>query len=462
MKRASLAVRITALCLGVAAIAVLVAAGVAARLVNNAAREVSRQSLGDQADVVAGQIADSGLGSRAGLRKVTQVLRGQGVDVVLLRGNGELNSTSTDAVRAARQAGLPSVTGDESGFKAVEVNGRTLLVELRGTGAKTGVALVREAETAKATERTLFRNVLFSLAIGLAIAAVAGLLLARVLSRSLRRTAAVAGEMSRGRRDLRAPVEGPREVAEVAGAVNTLATALQYSESRQREFLLSVSHELRTPLTAVRGFAESLADGVVTGDDVPATGRTIEQEANRLDRLVSDLLDLARLGADDFRLDITEVDLTALLADSARVWQARAENAGLRFGVSTVDFPVPVATDPRRLRQVLDGLAENAVRVSPAGAPLVLSLAPTQNGAVLQVRDGGPGLSEQDYEVAFQRGALHERYRASRPGGTGIGLALVHGLVTRLGGTITAGPAPEGGACFTITLTRQIPATAGP
>ena len=129
--------------------------------------------------------------------------------------------------------------------------------------------------------------------------------------------------------------------------------------------------------------------------------------------------------------------------------------------MSTVDFPVVVATDPRRLRQVLDGLAENAVRVSPAGAPLVLSLAPTQAGAVLQVRDGGPGLSEQDYEVAFQRGALHERYRASRPGGTGIGLVLVHGLVTRLGGAITAGPAPEGGACFTISLPRQGLAAAG-
>ncbi|HET6705440.1 HAMP domain-containing sensor histidine kinase [Amycolatopsis sp.] len=432
--------------------AVLVAAGVAARLVNNAAREVSRQSLADQADVVAGQIADTGPGSRTGLRKVTEVLRGQGVDTVLLRGNGELLGASTDAVRAARQAGLPSVTGDESAFKAVQVNGRTLLVELRGTGTKTGVALVREVETAKGTERTLFRNVLFSLAIGLGIAAVAGLLLARVLSRSLRRTAGVAGEMSRGRRDLRAPVEGPREVAEVATAVTTLAPALQYSESRQREFLLSVSHELRTPLTAVTGFAEAIADGVASGDDAVRAGRTIQREAARLSRLVEDLLELARLGADEFRLDMAVLDLAALVRDCAEVWQLRCAREDVALSASVSSSPVPVLADARRLRQVVDGLAENALRVTPAGAPMVFSLTVSGASASLSVRDGGPGLAPEDYPVAFERGVLNARYRDRRPVGSGIGLALVHGLVTRMGGTLTAGPAPEGGAAFTLTF----------
>jgi signal transduction histidine kinase len=108
-----------------------------------------------------------------------------------------------------------------------------------------------------------------------------------------------------------------------------------------------------------------------------------------------------------------------------------------------------VRTDPRRLRQVLDGLAENALRITPPGSPLVL--AALDEGA-LQVRDGGPGLSDEDYAVLFERGALHDRYRGRRPTGTGgIGLALAHGLVTRMGGTISAGPAPEGGVAFTVT-----------
>ena len=263
--------------------------------------------------------------------------------------------------------------------------------------------------------------------------------------------------MSHGRRDLRVPPEGPRELVEVGESINALANALAYSEARQREFLLSVSHELRTPLTAVTGFAESLADGVVTGDEVPEVGRVIGQEADRLNRLVSDLLDLARLGADDFRLDIADVDLAALLAESAQVWHARCAAAGVAFSLEAPPHPVPARADPRRLRQVVDGLAENALRVTPAGAPIVLALRHGPGAAVLEVRDGGPGLSVEDYARAFERGALHSRYEGVRPVGTGIGLALVHGLVTRMGGRIEAGPAPEGGARFTVRLPTAPP-----
>jgi signal transduction histidine kinase len=109
-------------------------------------------------------------------------------------------------------------------------------------------------------------------------------------------------------------------------------------------------------------------------------------------------------------------------------------------------------TDPTRVRQILDGLAENALRVTPAGAPIVLALAAQHGWAVLQVRDGGPGLTADDFAVAFERSVLYERYRGVRRVGTGVGLALVHGLATRLGGTTAAGRAPEGGACFTVRL----------
>lgn len=319
-------------------------------------------------------------------------------------------------------------------------------------GSGGAVALVREAEHA-AVGRRLVGNVLFALAMGMGVAALAGLLLARLLARPLRRTAEVAVAMRHGRRDLRVPPEGPRELVEVGESINALADALARSEGRQREFLLSVSHELRTPLTSVRGFAESLADGVVAGNEVVEVGRIIEREAERLDGLVTDLLDLARVGADDFQLDLVVVDLTALLAEAATVWQKRCADAGVELRVEKPDHPVWVRTDPRRVRQVIDGLAANAVRVTPAGAPVVLSLYDWEGlFVVLQVRDGGPGLSDEDFELAFQKGVLHSRYQGVRPVGTGIGLALVHGLVTRLGGTITAKRAPEGGAAFRVEL----------
>jgi two-component system, OmpR family, sensor kinase len=185
-------------------------------------------------------------------------------------------------------------------------------------------------------------------------------------------------------------------------------------------------------------------------------------EADRLDRLVGDLMELARLEADDFRLDPVPVDLAAVAADAAAVWAARSADANVRFALQARPTRL-IRADPRRLRQVVDGLAENALRVTPPGAPLVLATGGDAGRSWLQVRDGGPGLAPEDYPVVFERGALHDRYRGRRPVGTGgVGLALVHGLVTRMGGTIRAEPAPEGGACFTLTFPADGPARATP
>jgi two-component system sensor histidine kinase BaeS len=111
-----------------------------------------------------------------------------------------------------------------------------------------------------------------------------------------------------------------------------------------------------------------------------------------------------------------------------------------------------VETDPGRIRQVIDGLCENALRVVPAGAPLVLAVHAGAGSAIIEVRDGGPGFTDDDLKVAFERGALNRRYRGIRKVGSGLGLALAARLVGRLGGRIGAGHAPEGGAKFVVEL----------
>jgi signal transduction histidine kinase len=145
------------------------------------------------------------------------------------------------------------------------------------------------------------------------------------------------------------------------------------------------------------------------------------------------------------------VDVAALAREAGSVWAARAAAAEAEFRLDVPATPVPARADPRRLRQVVDGLADNALRVLPPGAPLVLAVRAAPGSVVLEVRDGGPGLAPDDYRVAFDPGVLHERYRERRGAG-GVGLALVHGLVQRMGGRIAAAPAPEGGAGFTIHL----------
>jgi signal transduction histidine kinase len=220
-------------------------------------------------------------------------------------------------------------------------------------------------------------------------------------------------------------------------------------------------------LAGITGQAQALADGLVPPEEQAEVGRSIRGEAARLDRLVSDLLDLARLGADTFRLDLTGTDLTALVTEMATVWQVRCDARRVVLVTEVPTAPIVVTTDARRLRQVLDGLAENALRLLGPGQLLVLHLGVELRGveqsgpgelgvddrsAVLQVRDGGPGLAPEDYPVVFEQGVLHQRYRGRRPTGAGLGLALAHNLIGRLGGKIVASPAAEGGVAMTIRL----------
>lgn len=465
LRRTSLAWRVAASCLLVALVAVGVAGLVSGRLVEGTARQVAQNVLAEQADVVAAQLADMDVPARGGLGlgRVVRVLEGQHIVVVLL-GQRARNAPTGAVATALQRAGADWVLQGQPVSAALDIGGVTYLVQARPIPSG-GFALVRRIDTDPLASGLVERNIGLALLAGGGAAVLVGVVVGRLSSRPLRRTAAAAQLLRKGRRDVRVPVAGPSEIAEVATAVNELADALSRSERRQREFLLSVSHELRTPLTAVRGFAESLADGVVTGPDVAPVGATINREAQRLDRLVGDLMELARLEADDFPLDLLPVDLTALAAEAAEVWQARSSAAGVEFRLHAPSDPVPVTADPRRLRQVLDGLAENALRITPSGAPLVFAvytaagavgtdpaLRPAVHG-VLQVRDGGPGLAAEDYPVVFERGALHDRYRGHRPVGEGgVGLALIRGLVSRMGGAIHAEPAIEGGAAFTVAL----------
>jgi two-component system sensor histidine kinase BaeS len=295
---------------------------------------------------------------------------------------------------------------------------------------------------------------------GLGAGALIGTVLAGRLSGPIRRAAGAATRLRAGDRRVRVPVEPPAEVAGLARALNDLAAALATSEARQREFLLSISHELRTPLTIIKGYAEAISDGVVEPDRAAATGQVLLAEAEHLERLIADLLALAGLAADDFPLRPGPVDLTALVGEATAAWARQFTEAGLEWRSQVPaagTAPVVVVTDRDRVRQVIDGLLGNALRVVPAGAPVVLALTAGAAGATVEVRDGGPGLSDDDLAVAFERGRLATRYQQTRKVGSGLGLALAARLVQRLGGTIAAGHAPEGGARFTVTLPHRPP-----
>jgi two-component system sensor histidine kinase BaeS len=325
-------------------------------------------------------------------------------------------------------------------------------VEGRPRAAGGGLIAVQRVDEIVRSGRLVTGQILLALAIGLLAAAIAGVLLARRITRPLLVTAEAARRLAAGERGVGVASQNIPELDDVAHALGTLDEALVTSEERQREFLLSVSHEIRTPLTAIRGYAEALADGVVPSEDAPAVGATLVTEAERLDRFVADLLELARLEADDFVIEARPVDLRELIVQTERAWQGRCLQLGVTLTTELPDAPTVVAVDALRVRQLVDGLVENALRATPAGGRVVIALRTNARGTAVDVRDSGPGLTGDDAARAFQRGALRAKYRDVRPVGTGLGLSIAARLVARMGGSISAGSAPEGGARFTVEL----------
>ncbi|MDE9365620.1 HAMP domain-containing sensor histidine kinase [Luteipulveratus sp. YIM 133132] len=453
-RRTSLATRISVLAVGVAVLTSLVAALIGVSLLREASEQTARGSLNaiaDQAQVTVEQATDP----QAGQARARRALRSLSIQIAVVRRGPAGPTLSGDplARQSMSAAQAAQVLDGQRLSLRIPRDGGAVLVEARPTPAG-GLVVAQRRDDAVALGDQALRRLTWALAATGAVAALLGLLVARRLAQPLRRAAAATGELARGHREVVVPERGPREVAEVAGSVNRLAAALSRSEARQRDFLLSVSHDLRTPLTAINGYAESLGDGVVPPDRVADVGHVLEAESQRMRRLVDDLLDLARLDATEPAMTPSTVDVADLTRDVGRAWSQRCAAARIPLRTDVVGSGLLVRADPQRLRQAVDNLLENALRVTPEGAPVVLAASAEPGAVVLEVRDGGPGLTDEDLPVAFDRQVLYERYRSVRQVGTGLGLAIVERIVTRLGGRVSASHAVEGGACFRITLPR--------
>ena len=282
-------------------------------------------------------------------------------------------------------------------------------------------------------------------------AVLAGLLswwLSRKITGPVLALSGAAGEIARGNYAVRVPVaRGGDEIEDLSERFNEMAARLAATEERERRFLMSVSHELRTPLTAIKGHVDALRDGLIDDPElVQESLDVVTVEAVRLERLVGDVLDLAKLNAHRFTVHAEEVDMVRLVERAYRTFgeEARRREIDYRL-VETHDAPT-IVTDGDRVLQVITNLLANAFRWTPDGGTIELSAQAGSRTVSVDVADSGPGIGPEERERIFVPFISQDNH------GTGLGLPIARELAVALGGSIELESAMGQGSRFRLVL----------
>jgi two-component system OmpR family sensor kinase len=413
----------------------------------------ARQSRGDNSPTISRLVASTLRITNGGLVTITP-------DGAVTEGFVGLSNVVFERPRNADLLQLPTgLSVDELDTDALlageEQTGRTngivfVAQPLTPSAGGTPVLLLTQSIDNDATRQArgfflLTALVAVMIAIGLAV------FLARRFTRPLGAMGDTARAIAAG--DLAARVDLGRqpedELADLASTLNDMAAQLEHARGMERAFILSVSHDLRTPLTSIRGYAEAMIDGAIsTDEDQARAANVITAEARRLERLVADLLDLARIDARQFSLAERPIDAADTVRTAVDAFRPAATDLGLSL---EVEGPTTLSahTDADRLAQIVANLLENALKYATSN--IVVELAAYGTGDLdVRVRDDGPGIDPNDLPRVFDR-LYVSRTIPGRSVGTGIGLAIVRELAGAMGGQAWVDPA-TGGATFVVRL----------
>jgi len=234
------------------------------------------------------------------------------------------------------------------------------------------------------------------------------------------------------------------EIGRLADSINRMAADLARLEAARREFIAKISHDLRTPLTAIKGFVINLQD--TAPESMQSALVTIDQQTDRLVRLVNDLLTLSRLQRGELRLQRVGIDLAQVVRSTAALVEAKAQRLGLELRLDLSPQLPPVEGDADRLQQALLNLLDNALRFAPPGSVVQVRLEAAEGEVLLRVLDTGRGLTAEEAEQAF------EPYFRGEGGGAGLGLTIAREIVHAHGGRIWLRSRPEGGTEAGVSL----------
>ncbi len=381
-----------------------------------------------------------------------------GAVLILITSNGSINGavlpdhlTVNDIQVNRLLAGDPVAgTVGSATFAAVPIE--NTLVANGEFGGELPVVLVTKTTNAPAGEAMYF---LIASSISLALAAIVAFWLASRISRPVTGAVKATSQIAKGDFATRVPIV-PHEYPEFAilsSSINEMASALERSRDLERQFFMSISHDLRTPLTSIRGYAEAIADGAAT--DPKAAALVIAGESRRLQRLVQDLLDLARLDANHFKVNIGTIDAVAMITSIGEAFKPMFEEANLNLVVKDGEAaPILLKGDPDRVAQMIGNLVENAYKYARSKVEISIAtrnLYSQRESYLIVVSDDGPGISQEDLPFIFDRMFSSTRHVA-RSGGSGLGLAIVSELANAMGGKVEARSPISGGGGTSIVL----------
>ncbi len=268
-----------------------------------------------------------------------------------------------------------------------------------------------------------------------------------------------AARMAGGDLTTRVRADGVAELRSLANSFNDMAAQLEVAagereevERARRDLIIAVSHDLRTPLASLRALSEALRDGVV--DDPEGIQRYLGLmvgETERLDRLITDLFELARLESGALRLDLAPSPVQDLVSEVLERMTAQAGRKGLQLIGAVSGDPPPLLIDSQQVTRVLLNLVQNAIRHTPADGSVTIGAHAVGESVVLEVRDTGEGIPAEDLPRVFERFYRGDPAR-TREAGAGLGLALARGIVEAHGGNIRVVSTLGDGSCFTVTL----------
>ena len=298
----------------------------------------------------------------------------------------------------------------------------------------------------------VFRYFLMSMGAAITIAVILIYIFSLRLSHPLKQIKSAASRIASGEFEKRLDIKTKDEIGDLARTFDQMAVALQNIEEMRRGFVANVSHELRTPMTSIRGFVDGILDGTIPPEKQSHYLTIVRDETIRLNRLVNDLLDLARMEAGEVKLNITVWDINELVRKCVIKLETLLLNKGLTVDADFEEEDLPVKADSDSIERVVYNLMHNAIKFTPAGGKISIVTRKRRDKAEISIKDTGIGIDRDDLDMIWDRFYKADKSRGRDKTGTGLGLAIVRNIINEHGQDVWVESKPGEGTAFTFTL----------